>query len=224
MNRRALPGRRAFMVGGTLALAGIAGYAATPRATDPSLAGVDLEKTVPNRLGDWAFRGREGMVVAREDAPIEGYNQLLTRVYSAPGKPEVMLLIAYGATQGGGLQLHRPETCYPGEGFRIFDLHPEDLDVGIGRPVEAKSFTARRDERVEQVLYWTRIGHHFPRSTTQEYAAIVEQVLRGMIPDGTLVRMSIIGGDVAQSLSTLRDFARTFIQDVPEAHRAVLIG
>lgn len=218
------PGRRDFIIGGTLALASIGGYAIVPRKQDPTIRVMDLEKIIPSRIGDWRFNSREGVVVTRETVPIEGYNQLLTRTYDRPDGTQVMLLIAYGATQGGGLQLHRPETCYPGEGFRISELLPETVAAAGGKDIAARTFTAQRDQRTEQVLYWTRIGHRFPRTTSEEYAAIITQVLHGLVPDGTLVRFSTIGEDIAKSRAVLHDFARAMTGAVDPRHRSILLG
>lgn len=218
------PGRRAFIAGGTIALAALAGQAAIPRQQDPTIRIEDLEKIIPHRIGAWHFRSRSDVIVTRETVPIEGYNQLLTRSYVRDDGLQMMMLIAYGATQGGGLQLHRPETCYPGEGFRISALEPETIAIDGGRAIAARSFTARRDNRVEQVLYWTRIGHRFPRTTSEEYLAIIEQVLRGVVPDGTLVRISMIDRDTTRSSRLMREFTNEMLQAVAPRSRSILLG
>lgn len=200
-------------------------YAATPRRAE-RLAGVKLGELVPREIGPWQFVSREGIVIARADEaqPEDGYDQVLSRTYAAPGLPAIMLLIAYGSTQGGSLQLHRPETCYPGQGFRLSGFDAPDLALGGPRPVAARRFTATRDERVERLVYWTRIADRFPRNTAGEYAAILASVLRGVIPEGVLVRASTIGTDIAASDAGLAEFTAALAGSLAPAGRKMLLG
>jgi len=219
-------GRRGFLIGGAMAAAAAVAYAAQPRRAEHRLAGVQLGELIPREIGPWRFVSRDGIVIARADEaqPSEGYDQVLTRNYTAPGLPAIMLLIAYGSTQGGSLQLHRPETCYPGQGFRLTEFAEPDLALGGPRPVPARQFTAIRDERVERLVYWTRIANRFPRNTAGEYAAILTSVLSGVIPDGVLVRVSTIGTDIAASDTGLADFTVAMAGSLAPAGRRILLG
>ncbi len=219
-------GRRGFLIGGTMAAAAAVAYAAQPRRTEHRLAGVQLGELIPREIGPWRFVSREGIVIAREDEaqPSEGYDQVLSRTYAADGLPAIMLLIAYGSTQGGSLQLHRPETCYPGQGFRLSDFSERDLALGGPRPVAARRFTATRDERVERLMYWSRIGNRFPLSTADQYAATLASVLRGVIPEGVLVRVSTIGAGIAVADAGLADFASAMAGSLNSAGKRILLG
>lgn len=219
-------GRRGFLIGGAMTAAAAVAYAAQPRRTEHRLAGVQLGELIPRQIGPWQFVSRDGIVVARADEaqPSDGYDQVLSRNYAAPGLPAIMLLIAYGSTQGGSLQLHRPETCYPGQGFRLSDLAEPDLALGGPRPVAARRFTATRDERVERLVYWSRIGDSFPRDTAGMYAAILASVLRGVIPEGVLVRVSTIGTDIAASDVGLAEFTAAMAGSLAQAGRRLLLG
>ncbi len=218
--------RRAVLVGATLALGAGSAWAMTPRKTEKRLGSAKLNKLVPDRIGSWEMVKRDGVVVASEDedAPVEGYDQVLTRTYAAAGQPEIMLLIAYGSTQGGSLQLHRPETCYPGQGFSLGDFSETQADMGGQRQVAMRSFTARRDQRVERVIYWTRVAEQFPLNTAELYAVILTSVLKGIVPDGVLVRVSTtdpIGPKTDQALAA---FAKTMIQSMAPPARKVLVS
>ncbi len=216
--------RRAVILGGVLTAAAATAYAATPRRAEHRLARQKLGGLISPAIGPWRYSSNEGVVVATEEGPVDGYDQVLTRVYDAPGMPSVMMLLAYGSTQGGSLQLHRPETCYPGQGFKTSDFQDVDFDFGPGRIAHARKLTARRDERIERLVYWTRIGQRFPRSTAEEYAAILMAVTSGVIPDGILVRLSTIGGDIGRSDRALADFASALVARSEPAGRSILIG
>lgn len=218
--------RRGFLIGGTMTAAALAAYAATPRRAEHRLKGIKLGELIPREAGPWRFVSREGIVIARADEaqPADGYDQVLSRAYAAPGLPTIMLLIAYGSTQGGSLQLHRPETCYPAQGFRLSDFAAPNLSLGGPRPVAARRFTATRDERVERLMYWTRIANLFPRNTAGEYAAILHSVLRGVIPEGVLVRISTIGTDIAASDLGIAQFTAALADSLLPAGRRILLG
>lgn len=217
--------RRAVLVGGTMAVTSAGAYAVMPRREEHRLARTKLGDLVPRRIAAWHAAPPVGVVVTSEESVnTDGYDQLLTRVYAAPGLPTIMLLIAYGSTQGGSLQLHRPETCYPGQGFRIGQAEETDFGFRTDRPVQARRFTAWRDARTERLVYWTRIADSFPRNTAQEYRAIFASVLRGVVPDGVLVRISTIGDDIPRSDQAITSFARAMVAAAIPAGRQVLLG
>lgn len=214
---------RSLAVGGAFAVTAAAAFAATPRRAEHRLARQKLGQLIPLRIGAWRYATSEGVVVPSEEGPVDGYDQVLTRVYDADGLPSIMLLIAYGSTQGGSLQLHRPETCYPGQGFKMSGFSDIALQPAPGEQVAARTFTATRDDRIERLVYWTRIAGSFPRSTADEYRAIIGSVLHGVVPDGILVRVSTIGPDIARSDRALAAFSAALI-DTPVAARPLLVG
>ena len=218
--------RRAVLIGSAMAATAAVAYTAKPRRAEHRLIKQNLADVVPRTIGPWSISSVSGMVVATQDqaAPAEGYDQLLTRVYRADGLPTIMLLLAYGSTQGGSLQLHRPETCYPGQGFRLSDFTDVELDLGADRPVDARKFTAQRDDRVERLTYWTRISNRFPRNTAEEYGSIIASIFRGYVPDGLLVRISALGEDFPAIDLALARFARTMIEGTGAEGRDLLVG
>lgn len=217
--------RRAFLVGGALTLTAAGAYAAQPRRTEQRLATHKLGELVPARIGPWSITTPAGVITAvDEPEDKQGYDQLLTRTYHAPNLPTVMLLIAYGSTQGGTLQVHRPETCYPGQGFRLEDFSDAEYSFPGASDVSARRFTARRDDRVERLVYWTRIARSFPRNTAGEYAAIIGSVLRGVVPDGILVRLSTTDADGDAADRALDRFAKLTLDATTPLGRRILIA
>ncbi len=217
--------RRGVLVGGAMTLTGAVTYAATPRRAEHRLAHEKLGNLVAKRIGPWSITTPAGVVTATEESEqTDGYDQLLTRVYVADGLPTIMLLIAYGSTQGGSLQLHRPETCYPGQGFATADHEEVPLSLATGQAVATRRFTATRGDRVERVLYWTRIAGRFPLNSAGEYAAIIGSVLQGVVPDGVLVRFSTVGPDPRGEDVALTRFARMMIATAAPAGRKILVA
>ncbi len=214
---------RSLAVGAAFTVTAAAAFAATPRRAEHRLAKARLGQVIPLQIGAWRYATSDGVVVPSQEGPVDGYDQVLTRVYEADGLPSIMLLIAYGSTQGGSLQLHRPETCYPGQGFKMSGFAERALQPVAGEQVAARTFTATRDDRIERLVYWTRIADSFPRSTAEEYRAIIGSVLHGVVPDGVLVRISTIGPDIEQSDRALAAFSAALI-DAPVAARPILVG
>lgn len=219
--------RRALLIGGALGLGAGTAYAMTPRRTEKRLGTAKLADLIPRQFGQWDTVKRGDVVVASEDeaAPVEGfYDQVLTRTYAAAGLPEIMLLIAYGSTQGGSLQLHRPETCYPGQGFRLTDFSVSQANLDSSRPVAMRHFTAQRDERTERVIYWTRVADRFPLNSAELYGVILSSVLKGVVPDGVLVRFSTIGTVTPQTDAVLQQFGKNMIDAMAAPARKILIA
>ncbi len=227
--------RRALLVAGAQVGTAVAAFAATPRALPAALTTTRIEDVVPAGIGDWRFVSAAGVIATTEATDTEGYDQLLKRYYRAPGQPDIMLLIAYGNTQGGSLQLHRPETCYPGQGFGLSDFRSVALEFGTPQPtagsaiaegsaIAARAFTARRDDRIERLLYWTRIGSAFPRTSAEEYLAILKGLSSGTVPDGILVRISSLGGDTGASDRAIMQFASAMVAAARPDGRALLVG
>lgn len=219
--------RRDLLFGGLLAGAAALAWARTPRTPDRKIGRSELDKLIPLALGPWRFETASGLILPPPDELAKSlYDQELARTYVAPAEallPPVMLMIAYGSTQSGMLQLHRPEVCYPASGFRLAPTVPVDVRAG-GRDIPAQYFTADRELRSEKVLYWTRIGDMIPRSWSEQRLAVVESNLEGLIPDGVLVRLSTMDGDAASAQRMLTRFADLLIGQAGARGRSLLVG
>lgn len=220
-----LPSRRDLLIGGaTLAAAGTA-FARMPH--DPMmLIGKDqLDKIVPLKVGDWAFDTTSGLILPPPDQLARLlYDQQVARSYTSPDQLPVMLLLAYGSSQSGMLQIHRPEICYPASGFKLTETLVTSIPLASDKALPSRSFTANSDTRVEQVLYWTRIGDLVPTGWWSQRLAVVRSNLHGKIPDGLLVRLSTVSGDAGQAQETLKKFARTMLEEMSPATRRMLVG
>lgn len=217
--------RRHFVIGAVLAGASAGTYAAQPKVRHSPIDKQKFISWVPEKVGPWTVVSASGVVLPPPDAlSARLYDNLVTRVFAGPDEPPVMLCIAYNYKQDGVLQLHRPEICYPAGGYRLSPTVPVTLSLGPGREIDANAFAATSAERIEQVLYWTRVDKAFPRSWLDQRIAVMKANLRGAIPDGALVRVSIADSDQPRSLETLRRFLATFLEVAPQPLQRVLAG
>ena len=90
--------------------------------------------------------------------------------------------------------------------------------------ITASIFGAKRDTRYEQVMYWTRVASSFPVSMNAERLATFRSGLRGVVPDGVLVRISSPTRDADVGLRTLSAFAEALVNGVTGAGRRLLVG
>lgn len=217
--------RRQFLYGGVLLGAVGAGMALKPRRAAPIPAPGALESAVPLTIGPYRFLTQSGLVVPQQDALSERiYDQVLTRIYGAPGLPAVMLLIAYGSAQDSGLALHRPEICYFGAGYEIGPMREVPFAAGKGKAGEASYLTATRPDRREQIFYWTRIGDRFVTSATNEKWIVIKANLHRELPDGVLVRMSTVAPSDAEALPALQHFNTWLVRSLGSDGRQLLLG
>ena len=219
------PSRRDLLIGGAMLATGAITYARMPQRRIASIAAKELEKLIPLQFGQWKFETSSGLVQPPPDAlGTLLYDQQLARVYTTDDAAPVMLSMAYGSSQGGMLQVHRPEVCYPASGFRLSktEIHPIERKDAL--PIPARSFTAASDTRIEQVLYWTRIADMLPTGWSIQRIDIMRSNLAGLIPDGLLVRFSTVTPDVDVAYATLERFARDMLAAVGEPGRRKLLG
>jgi EpsI family protein len=217
--------RRHFVIGAVLASASAGAYAMQPQVRYPSIKKATFESWIPAKLGNWTVQSSSGVVLPPPDALSDRlYDNLVTRIYTMPDAPAVMMLIAYNNRQDGVLQLHRPEVCYPAGGYKLSPTLPILLSLAPGREIPANAFTAEGVQRTEQVVYLTRLGQSFPRSWLDQRLSVIGANLKGEIPDGALMRVSVIGADRNRALEVLRDFLATFFSVTPPELRHLLIG
>jgi EpsI family protein len=217
--------RRKVLLGlGMVAASGTA-FARMPTPNSPPIAKDKFESFIPDVVGPWRFVTESGVVLPPQDALSDRlYDDLVTRVYSDDAGRSVMFLIAYNNRQDGVLQIHRPEICYPAGGYQLTPTRDADISLAGGSLLPAKAFLASGRDRDEAVLYWTRVGDAFPRKWSEQRLAVVEANLKGIIPDGLLVRASTLGSEMPTELAVLKSFMVEFISAASPALRKVLFG
>lgn len=217
--------RRDLLVGGAMLAVGGVSYARQPKAPPPLLGKTKIDSLMPDRIGRWTYQTKSGLVLPPRDQLSERiYDDLTTRVYAAPDGTGVMLLIAYSGQQDGMLQVHRPEVCYPASGYSLTETREHAIALDNGVTLPSRFIVAEGLSRVEQLIYWTRIGPFFPTRWLDQRTAVIRENMKGIIPDGVLVRISTISPDNDEALAILDEFTRELVRTVPAKARQALIG
>ena len=199
-----------------MALAGVGAHEWRPTHFLADTTGkVDLEQMFPKRLGNWTLdtRGPVQLVSPDQKAVLSKiYNQTLSRTYVNPQGDRVMLAVAYGGDQSDGTEAHRPDICYPAQGFDILSRGSAIWQL-TGQQLHTRQLLTRLGGRVEPVSYWLVVGDRVVVGTTEQKLAKLAYSMRGIIPDGLLVRVSTIDTDAARGFRT----QSAFVSDVFDA-------
>jgi EpsI family protein len=190
-----------------LLMAGAAGVGQhfRPEAQQPRSTPDDrfvLERDVPRQFGDWQLVNHGSSIVTNPEIQqvIDRlYSQVLTRTYRNAAGYTIMLSIAYGEDQRGGLQAHRPEVCYPGQGFELLSNEEALIQTPLGG-IEGRRLVTRNGRRHEPVTYWFNIGGKPVTGRLQRRLEEVRLVMTGQAPDGLLFRVSSIDPQSSQAL------------------------
>ncbi|MBB4152785.1 EpsI family protein [Sphingomonas jinjuensis] len=219
--------RRLLMGGAMLGIAGL-GQALYPRRYTQPISSSQFEALFPHQMGEWSYAAASGLVLPPQDQLSKMlYEQLMTRVYTQDGSDDsdaIMLLAAYSSQQEGRLQVHRPEVCYPAAGFTINSSRDVTVAIGDGKSIPARFLVTQRGPRIENVLYWTRVGNDFPLRWAEQRIDMAIDNLHGFVPDGLLGRVSMISPDSDNALVTLDGFFRSMLGALKPPGRKMLIG
>jgi EpsI family protein len=218
--------RREFLIGSACVLSAGAAYAATPRERMSLLGKAKLENLVPRAFGNWAELPSAGVVTPESDNSLAAklYAQTVTRVFTDGKGKSVMALLAYGDTQSDQLQLHRPEVCYPAFGFALLESAPTPIRLSADAVVSGRRLTAQSTLRTEHIAYWTRIGEALPQTSDEQRLAKLKLALRGIIPDGILVRISNLEPTPDEGFTLNQGFAAELVMAMSTVGRRALVG
>lgn len=220
-------GRRELLLGLPLVLAAGSAALMTPRKSLNRLDGRRLEDAIPLEIGSWHVTPSNAMILpkATEGSLADQlYSQTVSRLYLSETERPIMLVIAYGDTQSDQLQLHRPEACYTAVGFQISQSQRVDVTLGADLYLPARELVARNNDRVEPILYWTRIGDYLPASSSEQRWLKLKTEMQGYVADGALIRLSSVGESDAASFAALQTFARAMLEATDPAALAALVG
>jgi EpsI family protein len=219
-------GRRELLFAGVCVAAAGAAYALEPRRRMSLVNGAKIEQIVPTRFGAWSSEHSDGLVQPKtEGLAATLYSEMVGRVYrnTATGD-QVMMLIAYGDTQSDLLQLHRPETCYPALGFELRSVKAGTVKLAGGAALPVRRIVAKGADRYENVVYWTRMGEYLPTSGGDQRKIRFKTAVEGYIPDGILVRFSVLGEDSKSAFEVIDRFVPELLAATAAPRRNALIG
>jgi len=155
----------------------------------------DFETIIPQELTDWtAVEQSVNLIVdpTLQAAVDKIYNTTLNRNYINEVGESVMLSIAYGIDQSDSMQVHKPEICYPAQGFVLKNQKYDSFSYAE-RNIPIKQLDTQRNNRREFVTYWILVGNTIAKSNFNAKLIKLNYGFDGLIPDGLLFRVSSIG-------------------------------
>lgn len=188
---------------------------------------VDLELLIPGAIGEWRHEIATSVQIIdpEQKATINRiYDQTLTRTYIDPHGYRIMLSIAYGSDQRDSAQLHKPEVCYPAQGFSVLEKQMGSIALdNFSLPMTQVSTSL--GQRFEPVTYWITVGDKVVTSNGIGKKLVeMRYGLSGNIPDGMLVRVSSIDTDTASAYQIQRRFITSLFNVLDPAGRHRLFG
>ena len=208
-----------------VAYAGAQAWRPTSKLVD-SRPRVDLEVMFPKVFGDWRVDDRMPVQLVSPDTQAmlnKIYNQTLSRTYVNPEGDRIMLSVAYGGDQSDATRSHRPEVCYPAQGFQINSAQEGIIQLG-NHSLRVRRLVSQLGNRVEPITYWITVGDRIAISGTEQKLAQLAYSTRGIVPDGMLVRVSSIDNDTSKAYRIQEAFLAVMARAVPQALQAQVVG
>src|SRR5450759_1332037 len=217
---------KCLLIGLTLFVAAVGGVALKPtKHIADQGPKIDLETMIPPQFADWKV-DKNVVPLQVEPQMLEYlnhiYNQTLTRTYINQKGERIMLSIAYGGDQSDSMQVHKPEVCYPAQGFQVLKLVTGIFDTGFGH-IPVKRLLATQGSRVEPIIYWITIGDTVAVNSLKWKLAQMKYGLTGKVPDGMIFRVSSLGDEVT-AYPVQEDFIRVLLKTLSPENRKRLIG
>ena len=186
----------------------------------------DLEVLFPRQFGDWRIDTSLPVVLPAPDVQAQLdkiNNQVLARTYVNGKGQRVMLSVAYGGDQSDGTSAHRPEVCYPAQGFAIVSNRTATLEIG-GQAVPVRRLVSRLGAREEPITYWIAVGGKAVTSGIEQKLAQMRYGLKGIIADGMLMRVSSIDHVPAHAFAVQDGFLADLARVIDPLSRARVFG
>jgi EpsI family protein len=188
---------------------------------------IDVDQLVPATFGNWKIDPR---VIPLQAAPDlqkvieETYDATLARTYVNAAGQSVMLSMAYGRNQHDGMNSHRPEICYPAQGLSI-RRNSEQASIEVfGHGLPVTRMVAGHGGRNEPITYWLRVGDSITHFGRDQKWVTLRYGLRGLIPDGMLVRLSSIDESAPNAFQIQEAFAQDLMAAVSAPAREAMLG
>jgi len=219
--------RVAIVLAAVMAMASLAGMAVRPSPRPPGSAPrYLLDETVPRQFGEWRLLPESGAQVVNpqtKELLDKLYSQVLARTYVNAQGYHIMLSLAYGDEQRGDLQAHKPEVCYPAQGFKLHSNDPTEIATPFGG-IAARHLSTSLGARQEPVTYWFTMGDKAVKSTFEQRLVEIRMGLTGEVPDGLLFRVSSIDDSPQRAYRMQEQFVTDLLKAVPPRDRLRLSG
>jgi EpsI family protein len=217
---------KSWIIGLSMVAAALLAIVLTPtRLTAATAPKIDLETMIPKQFGDWHQLQELDVIAVSPEVQAnlnKIYQQTLARTYVNSKGEQIMLSLAYGGDQRDGMQVHKPEICYPAQGFQVTKLTNGTLDTGFSQ-IPVKRLLTTQGARIEPITYWIIIGDTVAIDNFKWKLDQLKYGLTGKIPDGMIFRVSSIG-NVESAYAIQEEFIRDLLKSLPAASRKHLIG
>jgi EpsI family protein len=217
---------KSWIIGLSMVAAALLAIVLTPtRLTAATAPKIDLETMIPKQFGDWHQLQELDVIAVSPEVQAnlnKIYQQTLARTYVNSKGEQIMLSLAYGGDQRDGMQVHKPEVCYPAQGFQVTKLTNGTLDTGFSQ-IPVKRLLTTQGTRIEPITYWIIIGDTVAIDNFKWKLDQLKYGLTGKIPDGMIFRVSSIG-DMGSAYAIQEEFIRDLLKSLPTASRKHLIG
>lgn len=187
---------------------------------------IDLETLIPKQFDGWKIDETVVPLIANpeQEALINKlYSQTLTRTYINSRDERVMLSIAYGGDQSDSMAVHKPEICYPAQGFQILKNTTGTFSTGAGE-IPVKRLLAIQGQRIEPITYWTTVGDTVAVNGFKWKLNQLKYGLTGKIPDGLLFRISSIQTNEGAAYQMQDNFSRALLDALTPEGKKRIIG
>ena len=154
----------------------------------------------------------------------ESYDQTLARTYVNTQGYRVMLSVAYGGRRNQGMDIHRPEICYPAQGLALRRDTREAVFEFDKAQLPLKRLVAGTGSRNEPITYWLVIGRSVASFGYGHRIALLKYGLTGHVPDGMLIRVSSIDADEAGAFAAQDVFLRDLLAAMAPDFRRRILG
>ncbi len=187
---------------------------------------IQLDAAIPRQFGPWREEPTHTVQVVNPQlqAMLDRlYSQTLSRIYVDNRGYRVMLSLAYGDDQRGGLQAHKPEVCYPAQGFNLRANVPAQLNTPFG-PVPVRRLDTQLGARLEPVTYWFAFGDQVVSGRFEQRLAELRLGLAGRVPHGLVFRVSSIDADTQGAYREQDRFVNDLLMAMSVQDRGRVIG
>lgn len=191
-----------------------------------TLPPIALEQIVPKNFGEWSAVDTENLTVTnpQQQEQLEKiYADTLSRTYQTPDGKIFMLSIAYGRNQSDDTAVHYPEVCYPAQGLQILSRRTGKVALS-GRELPVKQLVAERQHVAEPITYWVVVGTEVVADGTAQKLAQIRYGMKGVIPDGMIVRVSSLGADPEAEYELQRRFLEAMVESLSAEMRPRFAG
>ncbi len=193
----------------------------------------DFKTIIPVSLSNWTMVQNHyqpiSLSVEGEKNIDQPYDSVLMETFQNNiSEQTIMLAIAYGANQQQEIKIHRPELCYPAQGFEVKELSDLAYEVKLNSGAYHFKLTkllSQSKQRKELTLYWIRIGDIISSNPWEIRWNILKGGLSKNIPDGILVRTSQVlleDMSVEESIKTQKEFITGLLKGIENKDKSII--